>query len=1106
MENRLIKNFRLLCMVMACTSVPIGQSHAHPKFTLSQVVQQTNAVQGTVKDTFGEPIIGASIVVKGSSNGCITDIDGNFVLSNVPEGAVLQISFIGYRTQEVTVGQQRTYSFVLEEDTRQLDEVVVVGYGVMKKSDLTGSVSSVSSEKLAGRGTTRIEDALQGSVPGVNITQSNSRAGGGFNMQIRGQASINKQASPLYVIDGVVCESMDFLNPEDIERIDILKDASSTAIYGSRASAGVIMITTKGGKNAGKAEKVSISYDGYYGIRTIARMPDFMNAQEFIDYRFARHTTLSSENFPGSTRPGVDANGVPHYEIKQNDLETAFLKRDGGSSYRDSKVYEMMMSGTDGYDWTDLVTRNGSQQNHFISANGATEKVNFRLGLGYQGEESVFQHNDYSRFNLKGAFDGKISEVFEAGLSVNMAYTVQDDFSTDSKYCPYENAFLFNPFVAPYDENGNIINNPGSKDAFESAMQFTSTISPLNDLVDENYVNQNRKFHILGNVYLRANIMDGLKLTTTFSPNFYHSRLGKFNSTGVNDRNPLGSNYYQTNGTNSAEVTSTDRLDWTWDTQLDYNKMMGDHTFGAMGLFSMYKSDTEVYRLKGFGISDDMLSFNAMDKASGDKEIESSYTASTLVSAAFRLNYSYKGKYMATATARADASSRFAKGNRWGWFPSVALAWRMSEEDFLKEVDWLDNLKLRVSYGITGNNNVSDYVTITTASGPSYVVLDGTEVQGYYPNGLVNAGLLWEKVKEFNFGIDFGAFSNRINATIDAYHRLSDGQIMDRKVPIETGETTSTANVGSVRNAGIELGLQLGVIRTRDFTWDLAVNFSKNWNKILELSNGKVDEVASNRFIGEPLNVLRDYTHTDVITDKGVTMHTKDGDIHYTLQELYDRYGSKYKWYEGQVAVNDWNNDGKIDDNDKRIYGCTDPKWIGSLSSTMYYKGFDFSVMVYTKQGQWSRSYFHDKYMKWSDRGSQHMAMDFYIPKGAPVIDHATGDIVYAQETHYGKYPYPNNSDTSAGGYFSDKGSARGEGFQYQKTSFVKIKNICLGYTFPTKWIAKAGLQHLRLYVNVLNPFCFSGYEGFDPEWASATLTNGGPSSVTYQIGANIKF
>lgn len=1097
--------FWALCF---CMALFIGSETAiaTPRPVQANVTQQAGSLTGTVIDVNGEPIIGASIKLKGTTLGTMTDFDGRFTLSNVPHDAILQISYIGYEGLEVSVKGQKTLKITLREDTQALDEVVVVGYGTMKKSDLTGAVGSVSSDKLTARGATRVEDALQGSVPGVNITQSNSRAGGSFSMQIRGQASINKQASPLYVIDGIVCSSMDFLNPEDIERIDILKDASSTAIYGSRASAGVIMITTKGAKGAGKAQRVSVSYDGYYGVRKIARMPDFMNAQQFIDYRLARYTTLTSESFEGSSRKGVDANGVPHYQIKQADLETAFLKRNEGSDYRDSKIYELMMSGSDGYDWTDLVTRTGWQQNHFISANGATENITFRVGAGYQGEGNVFQHNDYSRYNLKGALDGKISKVFEAGFAVNMAYTVQEDFSTNATYSPYENAFAFNAFVAPYDANGNIINNPGSKDAFESSGQFTSTVSPLNDLVDKNYTNQTRKFHVFGNVYLRAHIMKGLQFTSTFSPNFYHGRQGMFNSTGVNDRNPFGSSYYQVNGTNSAEVETTDRLDWTWDNQIDFSRTLGDHTFGAMGLFSLYRSDKEIYNLKGFSISDDRLSFHALDKASGDKEIASSYTESSLVSGALRLNYGYQGKYMATLTARADGSSRFAKGNRWGWFPSAALAWRASEESFLKGQEWLDNLKLRLSYGVTGNNNVGDYVTVATASGPSYVVLDGSEVQGYYPNGLVNTGLLWEKVKEFDLGVDFAVLNSRISLTADYYHRLSDGQIMDRIVPIETGETKTTFNVGSVRNTGIELGLQLGVVRTREFTWDVSMNFSRNWNKILELSNGKTDEVASNRFIGKPLNVLRDYTHTAVITDKGVTMHTKDGDIHYTLQELYAKYGAKYKWYEGQVAVNDWNNDGKISDEDKQIYGCTDPKWIGSLSSNMYYKGFDLSFNIYTKQGHWTRSYFHDKYMKWSDRGNQHLAMDFYIPKGAPVIDHTTGDIVAATETHYGKYPYPNNSDTSAGGYFSDKGSAKGEGFQYQKASFVKVKNICLGYTFPKAWIQQAGLQHLRLYVNVLNPFCFTDYDGFDPEWASAKLTDGGPSSVTYQVGVNLKF
>lgn len=1067
-------------------------------------------VGGGIKDAQGQPVIGASVTVDGTTLGVTSDVDGRFQL-NVPDAkkAVLTVSFIGYATQSIPVNGRMQIDIVMKEDALALEDVVVVGYGTMKKSDVTGSVSSVSAEDIAAKGTTRLEEALIGAVPGAVVTQTNSRAGdGGFKIQIRGQASINNAPSnPLYVIDGIVSSSMDYLNPEDIERIDVLKDASSTAIYGSRASAGVIMITTKGGKAAAGASNATVTYDGYYGFRTVARTPDFMDASEFMNFRFHRFTTLTGDKYEGSKYKGVDASGVPHYEITDANLNTAFLMRKGGSSYRDSKLYELYMQGYKGYDWIDAMTRTAAQQNHFISVNGANEKMNYRLGIGYQSEENVYKENDYHRFNVKGQFDTKLSKVFEAGMSVNMAYTVDDQFTTSTSYSPYVNAFYFNPFVSPYDENGVLYKYPGSKSAFGSDAQFTSAVNPLIDLYDKNYIDQDRKFHMFGNFYLRANLYDGLKFTTTLSPSFYHGRTAQFSAKGITEDNPEGSQYYATNKTNMGYIGNTDRFEWTWDNQLDYNKTWGDHTFNAMGLFSMNQYTKETSSLQGTEIADDRLTYNALDKASGVKTINSSYEETTLVSVAARLNYSYKGKYMATVTMRADGSSKFAPGHQWGFFPSAAVAWRMSEEKFMKNADWLDNLKLRLSYGVTGNNNVGAYETHNTADGPSYAVIDGSEVNGYYPVGIVNQALIWEKIKEFDFGVDFSVFNSRINLTADVYRRLSDGQIMNRSIPHETGETSTKFNVGSIRNAGIEVGLNLGVVRSKNFTWDLGINFSRNWNKILELSLGKVDEPASNRYIGGRLNVLRDYTHTDVITDKGVTMHTMDGDIHYTLEELFQKYGEKYKWYEGQVAVNDWNNDGKIDDEDKRIYGCTDPKWVGSLSSSMSFKGFDFSFTIYTKQGQWAKSAFHDgKYMKWSDRGNQHIAMDYYIPKGAPILDPATGEVIANPETHYGKYPYPNNADTSAGGYFSDKGKAKGEGYQYHDTSFVKVKNITLGYTFPKTWMQKIHVKSLRLYLNITNPFCWTDYEGFDPEWAGANLANGGLASVTYQIGANVKF
>lgn len=1065
-------------------------------------------VGGGIKDAQGQPVIGASVTVDGTTLGTTSDVDGRFEL-NVPDAkkAVLTVSFIGYATQSIPVNGRTHIDVVLEEDTLALEDVVVVGYGTMKKSDVTGSVSSVSAEDIAARGTLRLEDALQGSVPGVSITQSNSRANGGYDIQIRGQASINKQASPLYVIDGVVFTSMDMLNPEDIERVDVLKDASSTAIYGSRASAGVIMITTKGAKGvSGKAQQFSVSYDGYYGIKKVARFPDLMDTEDYMDYRFQRYTTLDGKDY-GSGKAGVDTEGHPHYVISDGDLMTTFgtVKPDGSnaSSYKETLLYQRFRNN-ETYDWSKAVLRTAAQQNHFVSANGATETTSYRLGIGYQSEENVFIRNDYSRINLKGAFDTKFSKIVEGGMAVNLAYANQHDFTTDdsSGYSPYHNAFVFSPILQPYDEEGNFVSMPGK---YKNG--FTSTYNPLLDFYLPNaYVNDTRKFHVFGNMYLRFNLYEGLKFTSTFSPNFYHGRQGVYFGTGNPNGevdvmgNALSSAYFLKQKHTYAEVTNQDRLDWTWDNQIDYSKTWGDHSFNAMGVFSLWHTDTEKYTMTGKDIADDKLTYHALNKAGGDKTVNSSFTEASMVSVATRLNYSYKGKYMVTATLRADGSSRFDKDHRWGVFPSAAVAWRMSEESFLKNTDWLDNLKLRLSYGVTGNNNVDNYVTASSAAGPSYAIVGGEEVMGYYPNGLIDLGLVWEKVKEFDFGVDFSAFNSRINVTADVYRRLSDGQIMDATVPLETGESSITTNIGSVRNAGIELGLQFGVIRSKNFSWDLNVNFSRNWSKIKELPNG--DDVSKNWFLGERLNVLRDYTHTAVVTNDGVTMHTKDGDVHYTLKEAFDKFGL----YEGTMGVNDWNNDGKIDDDDKQIYGCTDPKWTGSISSSMSFKGFDFSFTIYTKQGQWSRSYFHETFWSTSDRGTQKMPYDYYIPAGTPVIDHATGEIVTLATSKPGAYPYPNNTDVSGGGWFSNKGSAVGEGWRYHDTSFVKVKNITLGYTFPKSWMQKIHVKSLRLYVNILNPFCWTDYKGFDPEWASATLVNGGPASVTYQFGANIKF
>ena len=1051
-----------------------GSNEPNPVVASPQQAKHT--IKGVVEDQFG-PIAGANVVEKGTTNGTITDMDGNFSLEVAPN-SILIVSFIGYKEQQIPVNSQKTVTIKLTEDSQALEEVVVVGYGTQKKVNLSGSVTSVNvSEMAESRPLTNISTALAGTAPGVQITSSNNipSNNGDADIKVRGQGTLNN-SSPLVIIDGVE-GSLNSVSPQDVETVSVLKDAASSAIYGSRAANGVILITTKSGKSG----KMKLDYTGYVSFQTLDKPYDVVS--DYASYMEYLNEGMTNSNKPAPFSQNVinlwrekskDPNGLNEYGMPN------YL------AYPNSDIFDVYETGV--------------SHQHNLSASGGSEKITYYTSFNYLNNPGILENCGYERFSLRANIDSQIKDWLKLGVNLS-GYTANTTPVSENIKDIYTYGLTGgNPGIAYLDDQNRLGINANAEDDPQNA-----TNNPYNRL--RNTTGNVQTNTLKTRLYAILTPLKGLTIQGSYTYDYYD----KFKESKPNfvPMYNFQTNTLYTDGVGQTSIYNYNEKTFRnfMDATIRYERNFFDDRLSTN---LMVGASQEQYKRQYFSATrKDLIdpSLGVIDGAIGESSSTGNITEWAMRSYFGRLNLGWDDKYLFEANLRADGSSRFLADNRWGYFPSFSAAWRISDEAWMKQFNnWLDNAKLRLSYGVTGNNNVDDYVTIATASGPSYVVLGGSEIQGYYPNGLVNTGLIWEKVKEFDLGLDFSVLSNRINLTADFYHRLSDGQIMDRIVPVETGETKATFNVGSVRNTGIELGMQFGIIRSKDFIWDLSVNYSRNWNKILELSNGKVDEIASNRFIGEPLNVLRDYIHTDVITDKGVTMHTKDGDIHYTLQELYAKYGSKYKWYEGQIAVNDWNNDGKITDEDKQIYGCTDPKWVGSLSSNMYYKGFDFSVMIYTKQGQWARSYFHDKYMKWSDRGNQHMAMDFYIPKGAPVIDHTTGDIVYATETHYGEYPYPNNSDTSAGGYFSDKGSAKGEGFQYQKTSFVKVKNICLGYTFPKKWITKAGLQHLRLYINVLNPFCFTDYDGFDPEWANAKLTDGGPASVTYQIGANIKF
>jgi len=682
--------------------------------------QQT--VTGTVTDATGEPVIGATITIGGKAVG-VTDFDGNFSIPDAKPSDVLEISYIGSKTQKITVGNKTSFNIKLEDDSENLEELVVVGYGTMKKQDLTGSVSSVSTEQLNAKGAASVMGNLQGNNPGVNITQTSGRSGDNFNIEIRGKSSINSDTTPLYVVDGVICSDINFLNSQDIERIDILKDASSTAIYGSRATAGVVMVTTKGGTHVSKEQKPTISYDGYYGWSKVARMPDFMSGQEFYDYRFMKFLTY------GGNQTQHNQTGNPVYQITpgtNSPIEQCLLRQEKGDG--PYLLKEMLNSGQT-YDWPSIVTRNGSQQNHFLSVSGGSESVNYHFGVGYNKEEGIYKGDDTQRINFKGSVDAKINKFISAGFTINGANTKNNYANDDAiKY-----AYRSNPFFVPYDKNGNPNQIPGGQAALGTAsgsqFQFSSQQNPLN--VMKNTSKKRETWRLLGNFYLKFDIIKGLDFKTTFSPSYTHYRQGYFEGY----INPLTDEFYDTDmKNNAANLTISRSFGWTWDNIINYNTTIAkDHSINLMALYSMESSNTEKTYWAATEVMEGTDWWNLKSGEFDAENSSNSYSEGSLMSYALRANYSFKSRYLLTATVRWDGSSKFASGNRWGCFPSVAAAWRINDEAFLRNVGWLSNLKLRLSFGITGNNDgIGSYDTQQTVAGPVYYPFGAKYNNGYY--------------------------------------------------------------------------------------------------------------------------------------------------------------------------------------------------------------------------------------------------------------------------------------------------------------------------------------------------------------------------------------
>ncbi|MBR4572741.1 MAG: TonB-dependent receptor [Prevotella sp.] len=1090
---------------------------------------QAQTISGNVKDANGEPVIGATIMEQGTQNGTVTDFDGNFTLK-LQKGGNINVSYVGMKSQVIKTAGKSSVNVTLEDDNTTLNDLVVVGYGTMKKSDLTGSVSSVNTEQLNAKGASTVLGNLQGSTPGVNITTS-GRVGESASIEIRGKSSINKDVSPLYVVDGVFCDDIDWLNPQDIEKIDILKDASSTAIYGSRATAGVVMVTTKSGTTVKKDQKPTVSYDGYYGWTKAARMPDFYDANGYAHYRFMKFLTTANAL--------TDVSGNPVYGMTYSDYGTAMLQRNSGDASQGYAMKDMLAAGVD-IDWPDLVTRTGTQQNHYLSVSGSGKGLAYNFGLGYNAEKGIYVGDDQQKVNFKGAIDTEINKYFKAGFSFNASY--QDLSQADSE--SITEAFRMTPFSRPYDENGNFILKPGSAAALGTDNnQFTDTYNSLMKM--QNNENQQTTWRLLGNAYLQFEPMKGLTFKTTFSPNYKNVRKGNY--TGF--INPVtadadgNAKYYnpdsKTNG--YAYNHNSNVFAWTWDNVVNYNTRFGQdkHSLGVMGLYSVQKSTSEVLWTGAKDLNEDILWWNMnagtyLGNYKSDDDVlknygmRNYYSSYSMTSWAARVNYGYLDRYLLTATVRWDGSSKFAKDNRWGCFPSVALAWRMSEEEFIKKIDWISNLKLRVSYGVTGNcDGVDNYATLSTRSDGSVYAFGTNKAMGYEPSAIVDKNLKWEKSHEWNFGLDFGFLRNRIMGSIDFYTKKSKDLLYKVQLPLVAGGGSMMTNVGSVRNTGVEISLTTVNIKKKDWEWTTTFNFSHNKNEVKEI-NGQDnyilsdDIITGSLFVGSPVNNVYAYDFLGVVSDRMMTLN--DRQIETYTQKLaekghvnklsngqireYDYYYTVYGQGEGGVKCADFDDDGTYD---KKVFS-SDPVWTGSFTSNLSWKNWDFSMSLYAKVNYKVYSPFMHQYGRQSYRGMQRIDMDYYIPAGTLIgcdginEDGTYINPVYQTSTHYADYPFIGDGGNNKINKYIGQDTDEEYSLAVVNGTFVKCKNMTLGYTFPKSWLSSWGCSYLRLYFTVTNPFTFTGYKGFDPEWAGASNSKDVPSTVTYQLGASIKF
>jgi len=1003
-------------------------------------------VQGTVSDEKGLPLPGVSVKVKGTSAGAVTDANGKYSLSNVDGSATLVFSFIGYNTQEVPVNNKEQIDVKLTEAAKELNQVVVVGYGTQKRVDLTGSVGSVNSKQLQERPAINVEEELAGKIAGVNVSTNSGAPGGATKIRIRGYSSINTSTDPLYVVDGVVwTEGGASINPNDIASIDVLKDASSTAIYGTRGANGVILITTKRGSKTGG----SVSYDAYGSISTMAKELKVLNAKQFLAVEDQSYANIQKYD-PVGWAAGKYVNDDPKV------IRTALI----------GKLFDANLNPLYDVDWQKATTRTAYSQNHNLSFTNGTENLNYGLFLNYGDDEGIILNSYQKRYNARLAIDNQIKKWLKVGATLNYDYreTRTADDGTGGNNIPRMLIEMI-PIIPIRYPDGSY----GKRTDYPNMEGGDNPVAQANEIKSLFYY---RVFS--GNGYADFSILPGLDLRSTIGVTASSNTHPHFQSGLVG-----GSTANQTYS--SASINQYNNTFWQWENHLTYNKTFGkDHTLNAVAGVELQNFS----QLTSYGSTQDLSDNYYQYFNLGSGQIPgiptSGYDAWQMRSFFGRVNYSYKDKYLVTVTGREDGSSRFGTNVKNGFFPSAAVAWRISQEDFLKDNKTISDLKLRLSYGLTGNSEIGEYRSPANINTNNYPFNNSQSI-GTSLTSIGNNQLAWEKTAEYDLGLSFGLFNNRINIEADAFLKRTRALLLNAPLPETSGFSSVFENIGRLQNKGVELTINTENIRSDNFSWNTSFNISFLKNRILNLGSSNDDIFLGPTFLSQ-FNLMR------VGLPAGTFWGYK---VLGTWGTAETNEAAKYGLLPGDLKIWDKNGDGKITADDKTVLGKSTPDGYGTFSNTFKYKNFDFAVELQFDYGnQVMNLTRHSGQDRTGQANSYATVLNAWTPtnQNTSIAEDRPAYVRYQTEIYSTKV---------------------------EDGSFVRGKAVTLGYTFPKAATSKIGMSRLRLYLQAQNLFLITKYTGYDPETStyngSSNFTQGiqfydYPKPRTFLFGVNASF